>query len=35
MINRRHFITAIIATTFAKTALSAELPEVTVYLNPT
>jgi hypothetical protein len=35
MINRRHFITAIIAATFAKTAFAAEPPEVTVYLNPT
>jgi hypothetical protein len=35
MINRRHFMAALIAAAVSKTTLAAESPQVTVYLNPT
>ncbi len=35
MINRRHFVTMLFTAAIARTALAAEPPLVTVYLNPT
>ena len=34
MLNRRSFIAALVAAAVARTSLAAEMPEVSVYLNP-